>query len=311
MGPDGPRHSSRKDRDTPKHETAAVHRQMMRMRFMHTSAIVIALLVFVGPAMAQRDISGTWVAVMHEDFPERIPGPDLVEYQGLPINEAARQRGLAWDASILSLSVHQCRPHPADYGSRHSHFRVWQEIDPVTQELIAYRFRREWQAPERTIYMDGRAHPSPNAPHTWQGFSTGEWEGDKLRVTTTHLKAGYVRRNGLPRSDMATLTEYYYRVGVDRLTVVKIVDDPVYLTEPLIQSSDYHLDLTRRIAAYPCDIVEEVVGLPRGYVPHFLPGQHPSLTEFATKYGVPQDAALGGAATMYPSYIEQRSGRNR
>jgi hypothetical protein len=272
------------------------------------AAAGIALVILAGPVMAQRDITGTWVAVLHEDFPERIPGPDLVEYQGLPINEDARQRGLSWDASILSLSVHQCRPHPADYGSRHSHFRVWQDIDPVSQGLIAYRFRREWQAPERTIYMDGRPHPSPNAPHTWQGFSTGEWEGDKLKVFTTHLKVAYVRRNGLPRSDLATLTEYYYRVGLDRLTIVKIVDDPVYLTEPLIQSSDYRLDLTRRIDAYPCDIVEEVVGLPKGYVPHILPGQHPSMTEFANKYGLPLDAALGGAETMYPNYIE-RGGR--
>ena len=288
-----------------------MHNNITTMRFALAATIGIAFFVLAGPVMAQRDITGTWVAVIHEDFPERIPGPDLVEYQGLPINEAARRRGLAWDASILSLPVHQCRPHPADYGSRHSHFRIWQEIDTVSQELIAYRFRREWQAPERTIYMDGRPHPSPNAPHTWQGFSTGEWEGDKLKVTTTHLKAGYIRRNGLPRSDLATLTEYYYRVGLDRLTVVKIVDDPVYLTEPLIQSSDYRLDLTRRIDAYPCDIVEEVVGLPAGYVPHFLPEQHPSLMEFANKYGLPREAVLGGAETMYPSYIEQRSGRSR
>jgi hypothetical protein len=275
------------------------------------AVIVITLIILPEPALAQRDITGTWVAVVHEDRPERGPGPDMVEYQGLPINDAARQRGLSWDASILSLPVHQCRPHPADYGSRHSHFRIWQEIDPVSQQLIAYRFRREWQAPERTIYMDGRPHPSPNAPHTWQGFSTGEWEGDKLKVTTTHLKAGYIRRNGLARSDLATLTEYYYRVGLDRLTVIKIVDDPVYLTEPLIQSSDYRINLTRRIDAYPCDIVEEVVGQPEGYVPHFLPDQHPSMNEFADKYGLPLDAALGGSETMYPDYIERRGGRNR
>jgi hypothetical protein len=274
-------------------------------------SVLIATALTAVPAAAQRDLSGTWVAVIHEDYLERQPGPDMVEYQGMPINEAGRQRGLAWDASILSLPVHQCRPHPADYGSRHSHFRIWQDIDSASQELVAWRFRREWQAPERTIYMDGRPHPSPNAPHTWQGFSTGEWEGDKLRVTTTHLKAAYVRRNGLARSDLATLVEYYYRVGIDRLTVVKIVNDPVYLTEPLIQSSDYRLDLSRRIDAYPCDIAEEVVGLPEGYVPHFLPGQHPSPNEFADKYGVPMRAALGGAETMYPTFIEQRGRRNR
>lgn len=279
----------------------------------HNALTILALAAcLAAPAAAQRDISGTWAAIYHEDQPERIPGPSLVEYYGMPINDAARLRGLSWDASMLSMPVHQCRPHPADYGSRHSHFRVWQEFDADTQQLVAFRFRREWQAAERTIYMDGRAHPSPNAAHTWQGFSTGDWEGDKLKVTTTHLKAGYVRRNGLPRSDRATLTEYYYRVGRDHLTVVKIVDDPVYLTEPLIQSSDYRLDFERRIDAYPCDIVEEIVGMPVGYVPHHLPGRHPSLTEFADEHGLPMRAVLGGAETMYPSFIEElQSGDER
>jgi cyclase len=269
--------------------------------------ILLALTLAAATAAAQRDISGPWRAIYHEDFPERIPGPDLVEYQGLPINDAARRRGLSWDASMLSMPVHQCRPHPADYGSRHSNFRILAEYDSDTQQLIAYHSRREWQAVERTIYMDGRPHPSPNASHTWQGFSTGEWEGDKLKVTTTHLKAGYVRRNGLPRSDLATLTEYYYRTAPGLLTVVKIVDDPVYLTEPLIQTSDYRTDFTLRIDPYPCDIVEEVVGRPDSYVPHLLPDRHPSLNEFAERYGLPMSAVLGGAETMYPGSVEQRS----
>jgi cyclase len=286
-----------------------MNRSLDRMHCM--LVLFFVALSAAAPAGAQRDISGTWRALYHEDQPERIPGPSLVEYQGLPINEAARQRGLSWDASMLSMPVHQCRPHPADYGTRHSHVRIWTEFDPDSQALIAYRFRREWQAAERTIYMDGRPHPSPHAPHTWQGFSTGEWDGDKLKITTTHLKAGYVRRNGLPRSDRATLTEYIYRVGPDLLTVVKIVDDPVYLTEPLIQSSDYRLDLARRIDAYPCDIVEEIVGLPAGHVPHHLPGEHPSLHEFADLHGLPFEAVLGGAATMYPAAGQTRSARVR
>src|SRR5688572_31214830 len=60
-----------------------------------------------------------------------------------------------------------------------------------------------WQAPERWIYMDGRPHPDELAPHTWQGFSTGEWVGQVLKVRTTHLKKGWIRRNGVPRSDLA------------------------------------------------------------------------------------------------------------
>ena len=56
--------------------------------------------------------------------------------------------------------------------------------------------------------MDDRPHPGPNAPHTWMGFSTGRWDGDMLIVETTHLKQGWIRRNGIPMSDRATMTEY-------------------------------------------------------------------------------------------------------
>ena len=256
-----------------------------------------------GVARSEVDLSGTWVAIYHEDRPERGPGPSLVEYQGMPINEAGRQRGLTWDASHLTLLEHQCKPHPADYGSRHSHFRVWRELDTASQQVIAFRFHREWQAPQRTIWMDGRPRPSENAAHTWQGFSTGEWQGNTLVVTTTHLKTGYLRRNGLPRSDEATLIEHYIRHD-DYLTIVKTVDDPVYLTEPLIQTSDYRLSLTRNLDPYPCDAVVELAGKPVGYVPHFLPGENPFLTEFAESQGLPMRAVLGGAETMYPEFID-------
>ncbi len=67
---------------------------------------------------------------------------------------------------------------------------------------------------ERTIYMDGRGHPPEYANHTWQGSSTAVWEGNMLTVTTTHLKENYLRRNGVPRSDQATVTEHWMRHGI-------------------------------------------------------------------------------------------------
>ena len=68
-------------------------------------------------------------------------------------------------------------------------------MDKDSQQLIAFHTHISWQAPERTIWMDGRDHPPDYVPHTWQGFSTGKWEGDVLTVTTTHLKTGWIRRN--------------------------------------------------------------------------------------------------------------------
>jgi hypothetical protein len=165
-------------------------------------------------------------------------------------------------------------------------------------------FHAEWlRSVDRPIYLDGRPHPPDDALHTWGGFSTARWTGDVLTVTVTHLKEGYLRRNGLPRSDKATLTEHWIRNG-DFLTVLTIINDPVYLTEPLVRSTDYELNLGQNIPPYPCGIVQEV-DRPAGEIPHFLPGSNPYMSEFAVRYGLPLEATRGGAATMYPDFMQK------
>lgn len=262
-------------------------------------AVCLSLTLVLAPAIAQVDLAGEWAPLFHEDQPERIPGPEIGDYLGLPITAAARLRADSWNASILTLPEHQCKPHPADYGPRGpANLRIWKEVDNTTQQTIAWHTHISWQAPERTIWMDGRPHPGPYAPHTWQGFSTGVWQGDILVVTTTHLKTGWIRRNGVPRSDRATLTEHWIRHG-DALTLVSIVDDPVYLTEPFLRSTDFEYAPRQQIDPYPCEIVEEVPR-PQGYVPHYLPEANPFLTEFRDKYRLTNQAERGGASTMYP-----------
>ncbi len=270
------------------------------MRTIIASAALGILLASL-PAWAQLDPSGEWAPRFHEDQPERIPGPEIGDYLGLPINDAARLRADVWDASLLTLPEHQCKPHPSDYAWRGpANLRIWKEVDRETQKLIAYHTHISWQAPERTIWMDGRPHPPDYAAHTWQGFSTGKFEGDMLTVTTTHLKAGWIRRNGVPRSDRATTTEHWIRHG-NYLTVVVIVRDPVYLTEPFLRTTDFEYDARQQIAPYPCEAVVEVVR-PKGTVPSHLPGKNTFLAEFPQRYGLPEQAARGGADTMYPEY---------
>jgi hypothetical protein len=77
-----------------------------------------ALLLAVSPAAAQMDLSGEWVAHTDEDQPHRVPGAELGDYTGLPINAAARQKADSWDASILSQPEQQAKPHPAQYFMR-------------------------------------------------------------------------------------------------------------------------------------------------------------------------------------------------
>jgi len=127
-----------------------------------------------------------------------------------------------------------------------------------------------------------------------------EIQGNILTATTTHLKADWIRRNGVPRSDRATLTEHWIRHG-NYLTLISIVNDPVYLTEPFIRTTNFDLDTEQKIDPFPCESVVEVAH-PDGYVPHHLPGTNPFLADFAAKYELPQEATRGGAETMYPEY---------
>jgi hypothetical protein len=235
--------------------------------------------------------------VLNED---NTDNPYVGDWLGIPLNDAGRRRAEIWDASIQTLPEWQCRPHGLAYISRGpSQLKIWKEVDPVTRQVTA--FHAEWlRSVDVPIYLDGRPHPSPNAPHTWGGFSTAEWVGDILRITTTHLKEEYLRRNGVQHSDKATITTYWMRRG-DYLTWMNIVHDPVYLTEPLVRSTEYRLNVNQQIPPYPCTVVQEVVR-PKGVVPHHLPGTNTFVAEFAARLKIPLEALRAGAATMYPEF---------
>ncbi len=267
--------------------------------------VVAALVGAPAPLAAQVDFTGQWAPVYHEDNPERIPGPELGDYTGLPINDAARLQADSWDADRISVvSAYQCRPHSSDYGMRGlGNLRVWADLD-ANQQLLAFRTYMPAWGSERTIWMDGRPHPPEYAEHTFQGFSTGAWDGNMLTVTTTHLKTNYFRRNGVPSSDRRTVTEHWTKHG-DVLTVVTVVADPVFLTEPLVRSQNWLLDPGQALPPFTCEYAPEVPGAQT--VPNHLPGANPYLTEFADWYGLSLEAARGGAETMYPEY-RQRMG---
>jgi len=278
----------------------------------------VAMCVHPAPARGQttlynNDISGHWESLLHEDEPERGTGPSLGEFQGLPINEEARSRAMTWDASIQGLREWRCRPHNPDHAMfSPEDAQIWSEWDSVSRQVTSWRISFERTPRDRVIYMDGRPHPGPNAPHTWTGFSTGVWIGDILKITTTHLKEGYIRRNGVPASDLRTFTEYLMRRDNGYLTWVVIIDDPVYLTEPLIRTADFMWDPYRRVDAAPCVESEEEIraGDAAGFVPHFLPGANPYIDEFAIEHGLPIEATRGGAETMHPDYRSTLTKKN-
>ena len=259
-------------------------------------------LLAVTPLYAQFDFSGRWTPLYHEDELERTdPGPSVGDYLGFPINEAARRRADAWDSSLVSLLEHQCIPHPASYSLRGpTTLDISTLKDSVTGQVLAYVIEGTYGHATRTIWMDGRPHPSEFAPHTWAGFSTGVWEGDTLTIETTHIKAGYLRRNGIAHTDAIKVTEHF-DLHDKFLTVVSLREDPAYLSDPLIQTQTWVWNPFQNFGGYKCDAVPELPDR-LGYVPHNLPGQNPLLSEFTEQYGVPEAAARGGPETMYPEY---------
>lgn len=264
--------------------------------------LAVALVLGARPVFGQVDISGEWARRIHEDQPHRNPGAELGDYTGLPINAAARQKASSWDASILSLPEHMAKPHPAQYFMRGPgpDMRVNKITDPVTQVVVAYALEGIFGRDDRVIWIDGRPQPSEYAEHTWDGFSTGKVQGNKLTVTTTHMKYGVIQRNGVPASAHATMTEHFIRHG-DFLTLVTIVDDPVYLEEPFIRTSHWvrtsNVTLDQR---FIFEVVDEVASHKHGDVPHFPLGT--THEDFAKRHGLPFEATMGGKETLYPEY---------
>jgi cyclase len=262
---------------------------------------LLAVLAAV-PAFAQINFVGEWNGRYHEDQPDRVPGEEPGDFSGLPLNEAARLFGDSWDVARHSVLEHQCAPYTLPYmffGP--NQFRIWQENNPDTQELVAIRLHMGTYQQERTIWMDGRPHPPDYAPHTFMGFSTGVWNGDTLTITTTHIKAGYYRRTGVPASDRLTVVEHWMRHG-NVLSQVTIATDPVYLTEPYMRSQEFVLmERGNTNWLYNCEYVMEVPK-DKNDVPHYLPGANPWIGEFSAKHAMPEAGVRGGAETLLPEW---------
>jgi len=262
----------------------------------------VVLVIGVSPAFAQVSFVGDWSGRYHEDQPDRVPGEEPGDFSGLPINDAARMFGDSWDVARHSVLEHQCAPYTLPYmffGP--NQFRIWETKNPDTQELLSIEMYMGTYQQRRTIWLDGRPHPPEYAPHSYMGFSTGEWNGDTLTITTTHIKAGYFRRDGMPASDRTVVVEHWIRHG-NLLSQVTIATDPVFLTEPYIRSQEFvQMDRGNQNWLYNCEYAME---LPKdkNEVPHYLPGKNPWLGEFEAKHAMPKDGVRGGAETLLPGW---------
>jgi hypothetical protein len=197
-------------------------------------------------AAAAFDMAGYWVSIVSEDWRWRM-FPNKGDYGGVPLNADARRIADAWDPAKDEAAGEQCKAYGAPNimripGRLHV---TWQDDQTLKVETDAGKQTRLFRFAE-----------TPAAGADLQGNSKAEWEfarpglgfaiaGDRgpsqagsLKVTTTNLRPGYLRRNGIPYSANAKLTEYYDLVkqpnGDTYLVITSQVDDPTYLSQPLI-----------------------------------------------------------------------------
>lgn len=261
----------------------------------------------VSTAQAQINLSGNWLAQQHEDSQERGDGPYPVDYVGIPLNDEARKRALAYSASILSMPERQCMYYAPSYivlGPQS--LQIWPTMDMVNGTPVSWNISGAVDRAPITIWMDGRAGPGPRGLHSFSGHTTGQWQGDTLKAVTTHMKEGVLRRNGVPSSDQASITWYISRYD-DILTITAHIVDPVYLTEPQVLSRNWRYNpRAYSLAASALCIPSVETSGPElaggAIIPHYLPGQNPFVNEVSEKLGVPLEAVLGGAATRLPEF---------
>lgn len=182
------------------------------------------------------DLTGYWVSPIIEDWKYRMVIPNKGVFDGLPLNAQGREVGNKWDPAADEAAGEQCRGFGAGGIMRlpgRLHI-TWQ--DDTTLKV-------ETDTGTQTRLLAFRATPA-SAP-SWQGQSAASWNvpGRTLKVITTNLKPGYVRRNGAPYSDKATITEYWELHALpdkdEWLTITTKVDDPTYFTRPYLTSSDF------------------------------------------------------------------------
>jgi len=196
-------------------------------------------------AAAPIDLTGYWVSVVTEDWRYRMVTPAPGDYQGVPMTPEARKVADAWDPAKEEASGEPCKSYGAPAllrvpGRLHI---TWQDDQTLRMDTDAGKQTRVFH------FGDWKA---PAGPPTLQGDSMAVWErgggrgattSGSLKVTTSHLKAGFLRKNGVPYSENATLAEYFDLIqepNGDPLMVVTIVTtDPRYLRQPFIISSQF------------------------------------------------------------------------
>ena len=207
------------------------------------------------------DITGYWVSIVSEDWLSRMLLPPRGDYAGVPLNQEGRRVANQWDPATMANDG--CRPYGAP-----GLMRVPGRLHITWEDDSTLKI--DTDAGQQTRYLrfstpgSARTAPSPRpVQRSWQGTSAAMWEEflqrggagaggvalapppprlGSLKVVTTNLRSGFLRRNGVPYSDDAVLTEHFDRLaedGTDWLVIQTVVDDPRYLTQEFVTSTHF------------------------------------------------------------------------
>ena len=241
----------------------------MSVRLMRGALVATTCLALAQPALAQRrggppgppptaraaavlDLTGYWVSVVSEDWKYRMITPAKGDYQGVPMTPVAAKVADGWDPAVDQAAGLQCKSYGAGMIMRvPGRLRVaWQDDQTL---------RIDTDAGTQTRLLRFVSTPAMSSERSWQGDSVATWEvpraargrggagepvkNGSLKVVTTNLRAAYLRKNGVPHSENANVTEYFsiarLRSGPEILVVTTAVEDPQYLTQPFIVSSQF------------------------------------------------------------------------
>jgi len=226
---------------------------------MKAFVVAISTLLLQGPpaqppkTAAPIDLTGYWVSIVSEDWRYRMVTPTKGDFQGVPVTQDAVKVANDWNPEADTAAGNQCKSYGAP-----AIMRVPGRLHITWDDDKTLKLEADAGTQTRTFRFDKSAAALSAPPsRSWQGDSTAEWDmqpGGRggvpsaprrgaLKVTTTNLKSGYLRKNGIPYSEDAKLTEYFdvvrTRGGETLLMVTSIVDDPKYLRQPFIVSTQF------------------------------------------------------------------------
>ena len=241
--------------------------------------------------MAPTDFAGNWVAVITEDWRFRMVTPPKGDFASVPLNDAGQKLANAWDPARDTAVGEQCRAYGAA-GIMRMPIRLrisWQDDTTLKLETD--------NGQQVRLFRFGNS-PLPTTPADWQGHSVAAWEtfldgqgqaaggggggggggraagpggpplSGSLKVVTTRMRPGYLRRNGIPYSGQTVLTEYFDRTnesnGDSWLILTSTVDDPANLAQPFMTSTHFKREPDgSKWAPRPCEITPQVTGQTR------------------------------------------------